>query len=144
MSAASIMAPPKRVDCWELRCRFNRARELRVDLYKPVVTKRKELDRPPDDPDPLPPNYKFTCEWVCRDANNLKVADGHFYELDDQSRTDYDPKHLCVDGVRYALYQGTGRFYDARRDLTVLFTRHGWLYRTYVRLRRFTCRRWGW
>ena len=74
----------------------------------------------------------------------MKVAEGHFYELEDSTTTDHDPKHLRLDGVKYALYKGTGWFYDVLRDRTVLFRRHGFLYRHYVRWRRFTCERWGW
>ena len=111
------------------------------------VPKRTPVKRELDDPDPLPAAYKFTCEWYYRDERTrppVKVAEGHFYELEDRTTTDYDPKHLRLDGVKYALYRGTGLWYDVRRDCTVLFKRHGFLYRTYVRWRRFTCERWGW
>jgi hypothetical protein len=67
-----------------------------------ITVRRKPITRDPADPDPLPSNYKFTCEWVYRDPanSNRKVADGHFYELDDGSTTDHDPKHLEVNGER--------------------------------------------
>ena len=111
-----------------------------------MIVKRKPIIRKANDPDPLPGNFKFTCEWTYRDpqANNRKVADGHFYELDDGTTTDHDPKHLEVDGQKYALFEGTGLMYDVLRDFTVLLKRHGRPYRAYVAVRRFTCARWGW
>ncbi|OFW39355.1 MAG: hypothetical protein A3J29_02915 [Acidobacteria bacterium RIFCSPLOWO2_12_FULL_67_14b] len=109
------------------------------------VPKRKPIDRIPDDPDPLPATYVFTCEWYYREVvTGLKVADGHFYELSDATTTDHDPKHLRIEGVKYALHQGTGFLYDVRRDFTVLLKRHSPVYELYVRWRRFTCARWGW
>lgn len=111
-----------------------------------MTVKRKPITRRPNDPDPLPDTVKFTCEWVYRDpvANNKKVADGHFYEHEDGTQTDHDPKHIEVDGKKYALFEGTGLLYDVIRDFTVLLTRHGRAYRAYVAFRRFTCLRWGW
>ena len=108
---------PKRVDRWTLRCRFNRARyRERVAANELTMTvKRKSVTRKPNDPDPLPDNIKFTCEWTYRDprAHDHKIADGHFYERNDGSTTDHDPKHLEVDGQRYALYEGTGLIHVA-------------------------------
>jgi len=33
----------------------------------------------------------------------VKVAEGHFYELEDSSTTEPDPKRLYIGGQRYAL-----------------------------------------
>jgi hypothetical protein len=147
------MVAPKqwtRVDRWEIRCRFNRARlreRMEAGEFRMYVPKRKPIERRIDERDPLPPRYKFTCEWFYRDESlqpPVKVADGHFYEFDDGSTTEHDPKHLRLGNEKYALYSGTGWIYDILRDRTVLVKRHGLLYQSYVRWRRFTCARWGW
>lgn len=136
---------PRRVDRWQIRCRFNRAQYLLRSDFKIELTKRKPVIHDPAAPDPLPAHFKFTCEWVCRNtATKAKVADGHFYELADGSRTDPDPKHLLVGATKYALHSGTGWIWDVRRDFTVLLKRGGAAYWVYVGFRRWTCRMFGW
>src|SRR5688572_9602154 len=87
-----------RVDRWEIRCRFNRARyreRMKSGEFAFVLSKRNPIVQKPNDPDPLPANYRFTCEWYYKDVQSgAKVADGHYYELDDGTTTDHDPKHL--------------------------------------------------
>jgi hypothetical protein len=115
--------------------------------FKLRVPRRVPVTRTPGNPDPLPLNYEFSCEFYYKDERTQpprKIAEGHFYELVDGTTTEHDPKRLRFNGAKYALYSGTGWLYDVRRDLTVLFRRHGVLHRAYVRWRRFTCRRWGW
>jgi hypothetical protein len=139
--------PRRRLDAWALRCLFNKTYRRFIEARTAGVNvKRKPITRKVGDPDPLPDDHKFTCEWTYRDpsAGGKKLADGHFYERADGSTTDPDPKHLEIDGQRYGLFDGTGWIYDVRRDLTVLLKRHGLAYRAYSEFRRFTCAWFGW
>lgn len=71
------------------------------------------------------------------------MAHGHYYEKVDQTVTPYDPKHMYLDGIRYALHGGTGWWRDRRRD-PALFFQHGTRARDiYIKWRKFKCKYFG-
>jgi hypothetical protein len=133
----------KRVDRWEIRCRFNRSgyRE-RINNGQLQFDLRKRKPVKPDSD--LPQAYKFSIEWYYIDPQTGdELAHGHCYEYEDQSTTAHDPKHLHLNGVNYALFTGSGWLRDKIRDPASLFPMDSWCRNLYVKWRRFKCDRWG-
>jgi hypothetical protein len=134
--------PEKRVDRWEIRCRFNQARyQQRAESGEFVIETKKKVIRPGSG---LPLGYKFSVEWYYinpHDGNQM--AQGHYYERDDESTTQHDPKHLYLNGVKYSLHRGTGWKADIRRDPSLLFSQGSIMRAIYVHWRRFKCHAWG-
>ena len=133
----------KRVDRWEIRCRFNRARyRERLDNGEFLFDQRKR--RPVPAHANLPQDFKFSIEWYYIEPHSGdEVAHGHCYELADGSTTPHDPKHLFLNGVRYSLFRGTGWWRDRRRDPSLFFEHGTRLREFYVRWRKFKCDHWG-
>ena len=141
----SMVAPLPliRVDAWTLRCIFNKRRYIERQHAGEFVFKEKP--KPVTEAHRLPPEFKLTVEWFYFDSQTgVKVAHGHYYEKVDGSKTHLDPKGLRVGGQKYGMYEGNSWWAYTRRDPTCRMKRHGLIYTAYVRLRRFTCDRWGW
>jgi hypothetical protein len=139
------MAMPreKLADCWEIRCRFNRSGyDAKLASGEFSLIEKKKPARV--NSAKVPANCKYSIEWYYIHAvTQDEMAHGHCYEFIDQTQTPRDPKHLYLNGTRYALHRGNGWWRDKRRDPASFFEHGSWLRETYVGWRRIKCKLFG-
>ena len=103
MTASNVI----RVDAWEMRCRFNKARYWER-------AQRGELDAVLDRRNPAttggPPN-SIQEQWFIYEPNNgpQLARISRFLDQDGNEIRSADPKDLVVDGIRYRQHSGQDR-----------------------------------
>ena len=125
----------RRVDVWEMRCRFNRARYWqRLQAGEFMARTKSRLARPTSGQ----PSGSTSEEvyYIHRDTNTT-LARVHQYVLPDGrigASGKPDPKYLCLGGVEYQLHEGGG----ARSDPSLGYP-DGLARWAYIKSRRVKC-----
>ena len=139
MSASEIMSAPEaqRVDSWELRCRFNRARYWARAQSGEF---EQQLDRENTATKDGGPAESIQEQWILseRTSGNQIARFSRFLDKSGREIRQPDPKDLTVNGIRYRLKKGAKivkepelGFSDKADQLA------------YKRLRRWLCRIFG-
>ncbi len=105
ISSSLIMATPivKRVDAWELRCRFNRARYVQMVQRGELIAK---LDR--TNPSRSGPPNTFHQQWyyIHPVSGDQMARVSQFVYADGTIARPPDPKFLFLHGIHYHLHTG--------------------------------------
>jgi hypothetical protein len=97
----------RRVDVWELRCRFNRARYWQRMQAGEFITRTKS--NPAKPASGQPPGTRSEEVYYIHPTTNITLARVHQYVLPGGGLGGSgrpDPKFLCLDGVNYHLHPG--------------------------------------
>jgi hypothetical protein len=128
----------KRVDVWELRCRFNKSGYFESLLTGTVrLDIRKQTNVKPRPCSDLHLKYKYSIQWWYVDLKtNDELAQGHYYLCHNGSETPHDPKHLYLDGIHFHLHEGSGPESPIKRDPSLRYSNFvsRWLYKAWRRL----------